>query len=231
MSREFGPASLGLRHIGLLQGLAARRLEEVGRQCGWRDYEAGQTLVSRDAADHDVHFVVTGSVRITSYSAAGRETSFRDLGAGECYGEVSAIDGLPRSAHVVGLAPGCIATLAQARFRELLRTEWVVNERVLLRLCELVRLLTDRVLDLSTLGVQQRICRELRRLARPSADAGWRIDPAPRHADLAGVVSTYREQVTRELSALVRAGVLVKDGRALRVPDIARLEQMASESP
>jgi hypothetical protein len=42
-------------------------------------------------------------------------------------------------------------------------------------------------------------------------------------------VSTYREQVTRELSLLARRGVLGKDGRALVVLDVARLQKMVEE--
>ena len=220
------PSSLGLRSIDLLLGLPAQRLDEISRRCAWRHYEAGQRLVSREAADRDLHMIVAGSVRITSYSEGGRETSFRDLEAGTSYGELSALDGRPRSVDVVAMSSALIASLSPADFRNLLREEWIVNERVLLRLTDLVRRLTDRVLDLSTLTVQQRICRELLRLAH-----GGRIDPAPKHAELASLVSTYREQITREISALVKSGVLAKDGHALVVRDAARLERMASPEP
>lgn len=207
-----------------------QRLDEISRQCAWRHYEAGQRLVAREADDRDLHMIVAGTVRVTSYSVAGRETSFRDLHEGTSYGELSAIDGSPRSADVVALTPALIASLPPADFRALLREEWLVNERVLLRLTDLVRRLTGRVLDLSTLSVQQRICRELLRLAREQGVQGntARIDPAPKHVELAGMVSTYREQITRELSALVKSGVLAKDGHALLVRDLARLERMAT---
>lgn len=222
---EIERSSLGLGRIDLLQGLPSQRLDDLARRCTWRNYEAGQRLVSRDAPDRDLHLIVAGTVRITSFSAAGRETSFRDLAAGTSYGELSALDGRPRSVDVVTLSSALIASLSPASFKALLREEWTVNERVLLRLADLVRKLTDRVVDLSTLSVQQRICRELLRLA---GDAGGaRIDPAPRHAELASLVSTYREQVTREISALVKAGVLAKDGHALVVRDPGRLRQLA----
>jgi hypothetical protein len=42
-------------------------------------------------------------------------------------------------------------------------------------------------------------------------------------------VSTYREQVTRELSALAKAGVIGKDGKALLVLDVARLERLVKD--
>lgn len=224
------PSSLGLRSIELLQGLSPQRLDQISRDCAWRHFEAGQTLIAREQDDRDLHMIVAGAVRVTSYSQGGRETSFRELGAGTVFGELSAIDGRPRSADVIALKPGLLASMPPAPFRALLQQEWAVNERVLLRLTELARGLIERVLDLSTLSVQQRVCLELLRLGQSARSAGneARIDPAPRHADLAHLVSSYREQITRELSALTRAGVLAKDEGALVIRDLDRLRQLAS---
>src|SRR6059058_3982910 len=223
------PSSLGLRQIDLLEGLPIERLDAISRQCAWRAYDTGQRLVAREDANRDVYFIVAGTVRVTTYSAGGRETSFRDLEAGTSFGELGAIDGRPRSADVVALTSGLLAAMPPAAFRDLLREEWRVNERVLVRLADLARGLTDRVVELSTLSVQQRVCMELLRLARAqgSSPRDARIDPAPKHLELANRVSTYREQVTRELTALTKAGVLVRDGAALVVRDVAGLQRIA----
>jgi CRP-like cAMP-binding protein len=102
---------------------------------------------------------------------------------------------------------------------------------MLQRLAGLVRGLSERVIDLSTLGVQNRIHAELLRLAREAGVAGntARIEPAPKHVDIAGRVSTYREQVTRELSALVKAGIVERGEHALVIRDLARLERLVQE--
>lgn len=232
MPRTLQPSSLGLRQVDLLEGLAGERLDAIGRQCAWRAYEAGQRLVAREDADRDVHFIVAGTVRVTTYSAGGRETSFRELAAGTSFGELAAIDGRPRTADVVALTPGLLASMPPTAFRELLREEWRVNERVLVRLADLARGLVDRVVELSTLNVQQRVCMELLRLARAqgSGPREVRIEPAPKHMELANRVSTYREQVTRELTALTKAGVVVRDGPALVVRDVAGLKRIAEGS-
>ena len=232
MAKSTQASSLGLRQIDLLQGLSADRFDAISRQCAWRTYEAGQRLVAREDPDRDVHFIVAGTVLVTTYSPGGRETSFRELAAGTAFGELAALDGRPRSADVVALTPGLVASMPPADFRALLRQEWTVNERVLVRLADLARGLVDRVLELSTLNVQQRVCMELLRLARGQAQAaqGVRIEPAPKHAELANRVSTYREQVTRELSALVKAGVLAREGAALVVRDMGRLQRIADPS-
>ena len=60
------PSSLGLRQVALLQGVPPARLDEIGRQGAWRTYDAGQHLVARDDADRDVHFIVSGTVLVTT---------------------------------------------------------------------------------------------------------------------------------------------------------------------
>lgn len=225
------PSSLGLRGIALLEGLSSERLEALARVCAWRNYQAGQGIISRAAGDRDVHLIVAGRVRVTTYSAAGRQVTFRDIAAGELFGEVAAIDDMPRSADVVALESSLTASIPPAAFRQLLREEPALAERVLRRLASLVRRMSERVIDLSTLGVHNRIHTELLRLAREAGvqHNAARIDPAPKHADLASQVSTYREEVTRELSALARAGILGRDGRALLVLDVPRLEKLVEE--
>ena len=230
MPRPAQPSSLGLRRIGLLQGLSTAKLDAISQSCAWRNCDRGQRLVAREDADRSVHFIVSGSVRVTTYSASGRETSFRELAQGTYFGELSALDGRPRSADVVALTPGLVASMPPTGFRDLLREEWIVNERVLLRLADVARGLVDRVLELSSLTVQQRLCMELLRLAQAGGGAAGnaRIEPIPRHTALAHRVSTYREQITRELSSLTRAGVLTRDGAALVVRDMARLQHIAT---
>ena len=231
MSKDLQPSSMGLRRIDLFAGLGESRLEELARSCAWRNFAAGTQILTRESHDRDVYFIVSGKVRITIYSAAGRQVTFRDCGAGEFFGEVAAIDELPRSADVVALESSLLASMPGGQFRRLLREEPELAERVLRRLASLVRQLSERVIDVSTRGVHHRIHSELLRLAREAGIEGnvARIEPAPKHADLASQISTYREEVTRELSALAKAGLVSKDGHALIVRDVGRLEKMVHQ--
>lgn len=225
------PSALGLRRIALLEGLSEERLQGLAARCTWKRYEPEQRIVSWNAQDSDLHLIVSGKVRVTIYSAAGRQVTFNDEASGAALGYLSAIDGKPRSADAVALESVLIASISREVFKELIREEPIVLDRVLMQLTELVRRLSDRVIDLSTLGVQNRVHAEVLRLAREAGVEGNRshIEPAPKHADIASRVSTYREQVTRELSALTRLGVLRKDGGALVVKDVGRLERMVKE--
>jgi CRP-like cAMP-binding protein len=225
------PSTFGLKKVQLLQGLSQERLEMLAAQCSWRRVEPGQLIVARNSPDRDVHFVVSGRVRVTSFSAGGRQVTFRDEEAGDMIGDLAAIDAQPRSADVLALEDVLVASLTPEHFRELIAVEPLVRERVLQRLAGLVRMLSQRVIDLSTLGVQNRIHAELLRLARQSGAPGNRVrlEPAPKHADIASQVSTYREQVTRELSALAKQGLVKRDGGALVIVDVSHLERLVAE--
>ncbi len=221
-------SSLALRQIALLEGLSDQRLDLLAQQCLWHSVEAGKPLLLRAEQQGEVFLLVSGRVRVTTYSANGRQVTFRDAEAGQYFGDIAAIDGRPRSADVVTLAPSVVASLDHPAFMALLRDESLVAEWVMKRLASLVRQLSERVIDLSTLGVQNRLHAKLLRLARVAGvdDNQARLEPAPKHAALASQISTNREQVTRELNVLVRSGVLRKDGKALLVADAARLERM-----
>ena len=221
---------LGLRAVSLLAGLETEALEDLAQQSTWRRYVAGQRVISREAHDQDVYIIVSGKVRITAFSAAGRQVTYRDIVAGDWFGELSAIDGRSRSADVDALEDTLLASISPAVFKQLIYRHPAVCDRVLDRFVTLVRDLSDRIFEFSTLGVQNRVHAELLRLAKQAGVQGnrARLDPAPKHSDIASRVSTYREQVTRELSGLAKQGLTQRDGRALVVCDVRRLESIVA---
>ena len=147
------------------------------------------------------------------------------------FGELSAIDGLPRSAEVIAHTDVVAAVLNQSDFMELICRTPVLAERVLRHLSSLVRLLSDRVIEFSTLGVNNRIHAELLRLSSRfvSENGSARISPVPTHFDLASRVSTHREAVTRELRRLESKGLLTRNRDEWVITDYARLQLMVKE--
>jgi CRP-like cAMP-binding protein len=219
-----------LRGIAMLRGLTDAELAELSSSCHWRVYDAGALVLDQDSDSQDVYFIAVGRVRVTIYAENGREVAFRDLTEGASFGELSAIDGRPRSASVVALTRLNLARLPRDRFWALVRDKPIFAENLLRNVAGLVRSLTERVIDYSTLGVQNRIQAELVRMARESGVAGncAVIAPIPRHADIASRVSTNREAVTRELSQLSAQGVVERRPDALVITDLARLADMVA---
>jgi CRP/FNR family cyclic AMP-dependent transcriptional regulator len=221
-----------LSKVAIFAGLSPDALKRIERRCVWRNYEPGEAILDYLDASDEVFIIGTGEVRVTIYSLAGKAVSFRELGAGEVFGEYPAIDGGPRSASVEARTSCLIAAMPGASFREILETEPGVAQALLPQLVMKIRALTTRVYEFSTLAVNNRIQAELLRLANLASKDGksGRIVPAPTHVEIASRVSTHREAVTRELSRLSRIGIIERKGAALVVIDIERLSEMVHDA-
>ena len=225
-------ALLGLQKVDVFKDLSGQTLRAIADRCKWTRYQRNEYVIRRGGADRDVHFVVAGMVRVTAEGWRGRRIIFKDVPAGELFGEHSAIDGRTRVADVLAVQESLIASMPPDAFRALLAGHASVRERVLRRLTGFVRELADQVLDLGVKRVPWRIWGELLRLARlAGVDANAaRIDPAPVHQEIASHIGTSREQVTREFSKLYREGLLAREGRSLVVRDVVALEQRIADS-
>jgi CRP-like cAMP-binding protein len=221
-------ANSSLAGVAILARLSPEALDSIERRCAFRRYKPGESIVDYLDQTDEVFFVLSGEVRVTIYSLAGKAVSFRELGPGEVFGEYPAIDRGPRSASVEAHTPCLVATLPGAAFRELIETEPVVALAMLPQLVTKIRALTTRVYEFSTLAVSNRIQAELLRLASLGAKEGKgaRIVPAPTHTEIAARVSTHREAVTRELASLSRLGLVEREKNALLVTDLRHLAEM-----
>ena len=94
-----------------------------------------------------------------------------------------------------------------------------------------MRRLSERVVEFSTLVVQNRIQAELLRLAADTGKKGGDalLSPGPSLADIAERISTHREAVSRELSRLGSMGLLRREGTDLRILDVERLAKLVRE--
>lgn len=220
-----------LSGVQVLESLSPASRDAVAGRCQGRRYSTGSRVVSAAADDDEVYFILSGTLRANLYSSAGKEVSFRDQDAGQMFGEISAIDRQPRSANVIALQDATLAALTRRDFIELVCGDPALALGTLSHLAGLVRSLSDRVMEFSTLGVRSRIQSELLRIALRSGQPGPRIvlSPAPRHGDIASRVSTHREAVSREFGELVRAGVLDRRGPDLVIPDVEVLEQLVRD--
>ena len=224
-------AEASLASIAIFRDLPPGDLESLAQRCTWRRFDSDQQIVGHLDETRDVYFIVQGKVRVIVYSFAGKEVTFRDIPAGELFGELSALDGQPRSANVVALEPSLTAALSNEAFNEIVETHPEVAKALLMRLTQQVRGLTDRIFEFSTLAVKNRIHAELLRLAQDAAedDNTAMITPVPKHAEMASRLSTHREAVTRELTQLAQSGLLERRKEGLLIRDLERLGRMVEE--
>jgi CRP/FNR family cyclic AMP-dependent transcriptional regulator len=221
-----------LAGVKLFSELDLEARQAIANLCKGAEFEPGETIVSNKDTGCDVYFIISGEVTVSAMSVNGKRISFHDKCAGDMVGELSAIDGQPRSAHVMAKTKCLAAAVSQADFMHVLAEHPEVAVKALKTLAGQVRALSERVFEFGALCVNNRIHVELLRYAMLGhmEDDLCVITPAPTHADIACRVCTHREAVTRELNRLVKDGLLKKEKDAIVVQDMARLEQLVVSS-
>jgi len=182
-------------------------------------------VIEHGSSSTDVFVLAEGQLRVLLFSADGREVSIRALAPGQMVGELAAIDGLPRSATVVAAAPSVVVLMSRDDFQSYLETSAGVAQWLAREFTSQIRALTEKIFELSTLNVRNRVHCELLRLAVLNGAVGRRstIRDAPTHVELANRIGTHREAVTRELRDLARRGIVEQRRRQITILDLVKL--------
>jgi CRP/FNR family transcriptional regulator, cyclic AMP receptor protein len=212
------------RKIELLGDLDDEALARVIARCVVSGRPRNSEILSSRDESNDVFFILEGRIQVKNYSENGREFIFSEIGAGQIFGEFSALDGLPRSASVVAIEESLVARMKAVDFVALLRGDFDLTLRLLRILTGKARGLSDRIFELIALNARVRIYFELARLAATGLRDGNRVTirPAPTHYELAARIGSHREAVTRELNQLESRGYLELGRRRLVILDVAR---------
>lgn len=161
-----------LADIPFLAPLAESSRAALEQRARWVRYTANDTIIDRENESRDVFFVVEGQVRVVNFSISGREISFDEMDPGGVFRELTALDGMPRSAAVVALADTLVASISRDTFLNLLRDHPDLAIGVMQELAKIVQTSTERIMDLITLGALNRVHSEILREARAHAEDG-----------------------------------------------------------
>lgn len=218
-----------LSGIDLFEGLSKDDLAVIEAACQFLPHKAGDEIFNRSTDNRDVFFVVAGRVRIVNFSVSGREVAYAEIESGTYFGELSAIDGEPRSATIVALEDCLLASLDQMTFLQVLQNHPAVGLRVLQRMASIIRACDERIMDLATLSAYQRVYRKLLDLMRadPVRADSWLIYPLPTQAEIASQASTTRETVARVLGQLGGENIVERKGKTLYIRDKEKLMILA----
>jgi CRP/FNR family transcriptional regulator, cyclic AMP receptor protein len=213
-----------------LDALAPEEVEWLKRAGVLRHFESGTALFHEHQPSDRVMLLTKGRVKIASATDDGRESVLAFRGPGEVLGELSAIDGQPRSASVLAVDDVEAIVIPAHDFRAFLErtpraTLWLLT-RVIARLREADRKRAEFGAS-DTIGrVAARLVELAERYGQPT-DVGVRIDLPITQEELASWVGSSREGVNKALHTLRELGWVGTERRAITVVDIEALRRRA----
>ncbi|HEV2032704.1 MAG TPA: Crp/Fnr family transcriptional regulator [Candidatus Dormibacteraeota bacterium] len=208
--------------------LTAAELADLRSRGHTRHLRRGATIFSEGQVSDRVALISSGRVKVASMTDAGEELLLALRGPGDLLGELSAIDGEPRSATVSALEPLEVLLVDAGEFNAFLRA----NPSVMFHL---LRLLSGRLRDadrkrvefgsFDTLGrVAHRLVELVETFGEPSS-RGIRIAIPLTQLELAGWIGASREAVSKALRVLRSTGLIETHRSSIVVLDVESLRR------
>lgn len=196
-----------------------------------RPFPAGAFLFTEgDSSDH-VFVVMSGRLKLCSFTEDGREVVLGIRGPGDLLGEFAAIDEEPRSASVAALEAVEALVIPSERFLDFLTEHPLVAIRLLRSLTRKLRDADRKRVEFGAYDTAGRVARRLVELAERfgTGDAGGvRIDLPLTQEELAGWTGSSREAVAKALKTLRDRGWIETRRRSIVVVDADALRRRSS---
>lgn len=221
-----------VRGVSLFADLEPSALSALQRASELRDYPEGAVIVSQEDPGEALFVLVRGRVKVVLYGESGREvilSIFRQ--AGDFFGEMSLLDDEPRSATVIAAERSRLLVLSRSSFQEHIAAHPRTAFRVLRELTRRLRRADAVIGNLALLDVYGRLAGKLRELADADGEEredGVLIRQRPTQAEIAAMIGTSRETVSRALSEFARRGFLEMSGKRLLLRRSFLLEDAAA---
>ena len=200
-----------LRSIPLFAGLPENQVYQIARMAGVRKVPRNTTLVRVGDKTDALYVLVSGSAKVLNRDVEGREVILTLLGAGECFGEMSLIDGSPRSADVVSCEPCELLVIAKSDFAHALSENVDLCLNIMKSLADRLREANRKIESLALLDVYGRVAKLL--LDFSELEDGRRvIRRKVSKQDMAKMVGASREMVSRVMRDLELRGYIHIDG-------------------
>jgi len=221
-----------LKQAPLFFGLGQADLDLLASRAVRKHIDKGEMLFCEGDAAHGLYLVEAGSVKIYKLSASGREQVLHVERPGNSFAELPLFDGGPYPASAAALEESTLLFIDKRSFDELCLTRPQIALSVIRVIGKRLRKLTRLIEEISLKDVGHRLAWWLLERAEEHGvrqGESVELELALSHGDIGTRIGTVREVVTRTFSRFEAEGLIQVTGRLVRIPEIARLRDLASE--
>ena len=219
-----------LARVPLFSALNHNEVKKLSEIMFVKKYDRNEAIVlEEDASANSMFVIVSGKIRVSVTGYEGREAILAMMGPGDYFGEMSVIDGEPRSASVYAVESTELLVLRREELLAQLETNPRLALSMLVEFSRRLRSADTRITSLALLGVYGRVANTVTELARKRGKRVGNmmiIENRPTQQEIADMSGTTRETVSRVLSKLQRSGTLIVERDKIV---ILRMEELKSE--
>lgn len=223
-----------LRKIPFLSTLKSRDLKRIARISKLREVPKGALIFSKAEGAGNMFIVMSGRVKIFIHSAAKKKKTFAYLKTGDFFGEMALLGGKPRSASAQAVLASRLLLVGKSDFKKLLISDPALTYYLLRSVSNRLRRANEEIESLLFRNILGRVSKTLSDLSKENGKSfrgGTILRDSYSHQELADLVGTTREPLTRALSTLKRAELIeFRHGRYF-IKDKRRLAGLSLATP
>lgn len=194
-----------------MQDLDAAALDLLLRDAPRKTYPKNSIVITAGDVSDGLYLIEYGRVRVLISDDEGREVILTTLTAGDYFGEMALIDNEERSATIATVEETCFRIVSKQTFQQALANHTNLAFEMLVGLVKRLREADRKIESLALFDVYGRLARTLLQLAKEK-NGRLVIENKPTHQDLANMIGSSREMVTRLLRDLVRGNYVRVEG-------------------
>jgi CRP/FNR family cyclic AMP-dependent transcriptional regulator len=200
-----------LRTIPLFANVDDHDLAQIAASATLCTYSKSSIIITEGDTSSSLYIILSGEAKVFVSDEDGRTNVINRLGPGDYFGELSLIDGEPRSASIETLTKCQLSIFSRQYFVSFLEANPRVAIRLLEGMVQRLRCTTRHAKDLALMDVFGRIANVL--LKSATEEGGRLMTPPLTQQDIADQVGSSREMVSRILKDLRAGDYISMDGK------------------
>lgn len=206
-----------LRRIHLFTDLTDRETDTILDLMREKTVARGTAIFHQNDHGGGLYLILAGSVKISRTARDGRDITVAVLHQGNFFGEMSLLDGQPRSATATAAESTRLLVLDREHFQRYVLTQARIMAKLLRELSKRLRAADQTIENLALSSVHDRLVCLIGHLGRhhPIVNGTGFIERAPTHQEIAEMVGSSRETVTRTLASMEKEGLIVNNNKRI----------------
>ena len=221
-----------LSMMDILEPLSREEIKKLSRRIPDTHYQRGQILYTPKERSEALFMLKKGRVRIYRIAPDGREFTLTVVGAGTVFGEMSLTAQRLENAYAEAMESAVVCKMRRYDLERLVMDKPQVGLKLMSVLSERLSLAEDRMEDIALKEVPARLTSFILQLVESEGVMtleGPKIPTRYTHRQLATMIRSKRETVTKSFTLLQQAGAVELKRRRIHVRDLEALKKIAHQ--
>jgi len=218
-----------IKAVPIFAKINKTELDEIGRISEFKEFGKDEIIFSEGEEGDSMFIIMKGRVKVYKSSSSGQIKTLDILEKGDFLGEMAILDKEIRSASVMTVEDTEVLVLKRAVFEKQIKTDPELSLKILRALCARLRKADKDIEALSFQNVLGRVAITLINLMEKygvQETKGIRIDLKLTHQELADMVGTAREMISRTLVTFKKNNCIDIDEHYIYITNVKELKEL-----